>query len=123
MFRKFNLDAIGVTASILCAVHCAIVPLAVSTLPILGVSILHNVLFEYGMIALAFIIGTTALWHGFHRHHRRLSPWLLFTCGMSFLIAKEIWADYELAFLPCAVVLIVAAHWLNYRWCRPGLPR
>jgi hypothetical protein len=37
---------------------------------------------------------------------------------MSCLIAKEIRPDYELAFLPFAVLLIVGAHWLNYRWCR-----
>ena len=121
MFRKLNLDALGVTASILCAIHCAVLPLVVATLPILGINILHNAFFEYGMIALAFVIGTTALWHGFHRHHRRLAPWLLFTAGMTFLITKEIWPKYEFGLLPFAVLLVVGAHWLNYRWCRkPG---
>ena len=118
MFKKLNLDALGVTASILCAIHCAVLPLLVASLPILGIDILQNPLFEYGMIALAFVIGTTALWHGFNRHHRRLTPWLLFTGGMSCLIAKEIWSAYELLILPFAVLLIVSAHWLNYRWCR-----
>ncbi|HEX3933388.1 MAG TPA: MerC domain-containing protein, partial [Puia sp.] len=65
MFRKINLDALGVTTSILCAIHCAILPLVMASLPILGINILHNSFFEYGMIALAFAIGTVALWHGF----------------------------------------------------------
>src|ERR1700742_580823 len=118
MFRKLNLDALGVTASILCAIHCAVLPLLVASLPILNINILHNALFEYGMIGAAFLIGTTALWHGFTRHHHRLTPWLLFTAGMSCLIAKEIWTDLELGLLPFAVLLIVGAHWLNFRWCR-----
>lgn len=118
MFRKLNLDALGVTASILCAIHCAVLPLVVASLPILGINILRNSFFEYGMIALAFVIGTAALWHGFRRHHHRPGPWLLFTGGMSLLIAKEIWPDYEPGLLPFAVLLIVGAHWLNYRWCR-----
>src|ERR1700760_1893666 len=118
MFRKLNLDALGVSASILCAIHCAVLPLLMASLPILGINILHNALFEYGMIAVAFAIGTTALWHGFSRHHHRLTPWLLFTAGMSCLIAKEIWPTYELGILPFAVLLVVGAHWLNYRLCR-----
>jgi hypothetical protein len=118
MFRKLNLDAIGVTASVLCAIHCAVLPLVMASLPILGINILHNTLFEYGMIGLAFAIGTAALWHGFNRHHHRLTPWFLFTGGILFLIAKEIWPAYELGLLPFAVALVVGAHWLNHRWCR-----
>lgn len=116
MLKKLNLDALGATTSILCAIHCAILPLAVASLPIMGINIVHNTRFEYGMIALAFVIGTAALWHGFTRHHHRLTPWLLFTGGMIFLIAKEIWSNYELGLLPFAVSLILTAHWLNYRW-------
>jgi hypothetical protein len=71
------------------------------------------------MIGLSFIIGTRALWHGFRRHHHRLTPWLLFLAGMIFLIAKQIWHDYELWLLPFAVGLIVTAHLQNYRFCRP----
>ena len=118
MLRKINLDALGVTTSILCAIHCAILPLLMASLPILGINILHNSFFEYGMIALAFLIGTLALWHGFRHHHRRLTPWFLFVGGMLFLIAKELWPNFELGLLPFAVLLIVGAHWLNYRWCR-----
>ena len=120
MFTKINLDALGVTASVLCAIHCAILPLVVASLPIFGVNIVHNALFEYGMIGLAFVVGTVALWHGFTRHHQRLTPWLLFAGGMILLIAKEIWGSYELYFLPFAVVLIISAHVVNYRLSRPA---
>lgn len=34
------------------------------------------------------------------------------------LVAKQIWHAYELVILPFAVVLIVGAHLLNYRWSR-----
>jgi len=116
--RKINYDALGITTSILCAIHCALLPLAFASLPVLGINIIHNTLFEYGMIGLAFAIGTFALWHGFRRHHRRLTPWLLFSCGIGFLLAKQIWHEYELRLLPFAVLLIISAHILNYRLCR-----
>jgi len=120
MSSKINWDALGVTTSVLCAIHCAILPLAAAALPVLGIPFLHHPGFEYGMIGLAFVIGTRALWHGFRRHHRRLVPWLLFLAGMIFLIAKQIWHNYELGLLPFAVGMIVAAHVLNYRLSRPA---
>lgn len=118
MALRINWDAMGVTTSVLCAVHCAVLPLAVASLPVLGVNIIHNPGFEFFMIALAAAIGTRALWHGFRHHHRRLIPLLLFAAGMIFLIAKQIWHNYELAILPFAVLAIVAAHLLNFRLSR-----
>lgn len=118
MKLKLDWDALGITTSILCAIHCVVLPLAVATLPVLGVNIIHNALFENGMIALAFAIGTRALWHGFRYHHQRLTPWFLFLGGVFLLISKQIWHSYELGILPFAVVLIVAAHVLNFRLSR-----
>ena len=115
MFRKINWDALGITTSLLCAIHCALLPLVVASLPILGINIIHNLLFEYGMIALAFLIGTWALWHGFRYHHGRIRPWFLFVGGIMLLIAKQVWHSYELAILPFAVIFIVSAHVLNLR--------
>ena len=126
MLRKINWDALGITTSLLCAIHCALLPVAVASLPILGINIIHNPAFEYGMIGLAFLIGTWALGHGFRHHHGRLLPWFLFAGGILLLIAKQVWHEYELVILPFAVVFIVGAHVLNLRWgrlCRRGSPR
>ena len=119
-FMKINWDAVGISTSVLCAIHCAILPLAVATLPVFGVNIVHNAVFEYGMIGLAFIIGTWALWHGFSHHHRRLTPWFLFVGGIMLLIAKQVWHSYEFRILPFAVLLIIVAHVLNLRWSGQG---
>jgi len=118
VFSRINWDALGVTTSVVCAIHCAVLPLAMASLPVLGVNIIHNAGFEFGMIALALAIGARALWHGFRRHHGRLMPLVIFLAGMIFLIAKQIWHDYELALLPFAVSGIIAAHVLNYRQIR-----
>lgn len=120
MMRKINWDAVGISTSILCAIHCAVLPLAVATLPVFGVNIVHNAVFEYSMIGMAFVIGTWALWHGFCHHHRRLTPWFLFVGGIMLLVAKQVWHSYEFRILPFAVLLIISAHLLNLRWSGPG---
>jgi len=72
-------------------------------------------------MAVAFLVGSLALLHGFRRHHRHPGPWLLFTAGVLLLVAKQIWHQYELRLLPFAVILIVGAHVLNYRLSRPAV--
>jgi hypothetical protein len=115
---KINWDAMGVTVSVACAIHCAILPLAISSLPLFGINIIENPLFEYGMIALAFVVGSYSLYHGFKKHHHSWLPFILFSFGMFFLIIKQIFHDWHLYLLIPAVVLIILSHFLNYKFCR-----
>lgn len=116
--KRVNWDAMGVIVSIACAIHCALLPIFLTSLPLLGVNIIHNQLFEVVMIAIAFAIGAQALYHGFKKHHRNILPIALFISGMICLLAKQVWHTSELLFLVPAVLLIVSAHLINYRHCR-----
>ena len=118
MSIKVNWDALGITTSVACAIHCAVLPLAISSFPVLGVNIIHNTSFEYGMIVLAFLIGLQALHHGFQKHHRSRLPLLVFSAGILLLLAKQLWHTWEMWFLVPAVIFIVSAHYINYRLLR-----
>jgi len=117
MAIKLNWDAMGVVTSVACAIHCAILPVIMSSLPIFGINIIHNSMFEWGMIGFAFLVGSYALFHGFLKHHRSLVPVLIFTFGFIFLILKQFFESTELWFLFVAVCSIVSAHFYNYRLC------
>jgi len=119
--HNINWDALGVVASVACAFHCAALPLLISSLPVFGVNIINNAYFESGMILLAFGVGSISLFHGYRKHHGRMVPILLFTAGITFLLAKQRWHDYELGLLPFAVIFIVWAHLLNFKLSK-GLP-
>jgi MerC mercury resistance protein len=115
---RFNWDAMGVATSLACAIHCAVLPLVLTSLPVFGVNIIENMNFEYFMIFLAAGIGGFSLWHGYRKHHHRFLPLIVFLVGIGFLFAKQLWHNFEYWLLPIAVVLIVAAHLMNYRACR-----
>lgn len=115
---RINWDALGISASLACAIHCAILPMLYSSLPLFGVNIIDNVFFEYFMIALAFAIGAFSLWHGYKKHHHSLLPLTVFSLGMTLLLAKQIWHQYQIPLLVVAVILIVIAHFRNYKMCR-----
>ena len=118
MSFRINWDAVGITASVACAIHCAVLPMILSTLPIFGINIIDNIVFEYFMIFLALGIGGYALWHGYKKHHHSFTPLIIFCLGILLLFAKQLWHSYQFWFLPLAVLLIVTAHLLNYRSCR-----
>jgi hypothetical protein len=117
---KINWHALGISASIICAIHCAIAPLLLSSLPLFGVNIIENIWVEFLLLGTAFVIGFTTLWHGYRKHHHTLGPLLLFSFGMICFSAHQMglmkYAAWVLV-LP-GVLAIIAAHWLNYRKCR-----
>lgn len=118
MKGKINWDALGVTASVACAIHCAVLPLFLSSLPLFGINIIDNIAFETGMVLLAFGIGAYSFYHGYKKHHHSLMPFLLFVAGLFFLVLKLFFAHYATWLLIPAVVLIVTAHFINYKSCR-----
>ena len=115
---RINWDMLGIGASLACAIHCALLPLFLTTLPLFGINIINNESFEAIMIALAFVIGSYALYHGYRKHHHSFIPFILFIIGFIFLVVKEFYANYEWWLLIPAVSLIVGAHLWNYRNCR-----
>ena len=118
MKLKINWDALGIGASLACAIHCALLPLFLSSLPLFGINIIHNTGFEVGMILLALSIGSYSLYHGYIKHHHSFFPLLLFFSGFIFLVLKQFFIEHQTWLLIAAVVLIIAAHVLNYRFCR-----
>lgn len=117
MSFKVNWDGLGIFTSLACAIHCAILPLVATSLPLFGINIIHNSYFEWAMIAVAFVVGGYSLFHGYIRHHRLTGPVLLFVLGFIFLLLKQAFHAYEIYFLIPAVLLIIGAHYYNYKLC------
>jgi MerC mercury resistance protein len=111
---KINWDGLGIVTSIACAIHCIVLPVAFSSLPLLGIDIVHNKIFEWGMILLAFLVGMYSLLHGYKTHHKNKLPLILFSIGFLFLIAKQFWVDNEKLFVIPAVIFIILAHVNNF---------
>ena len=88
--KRVNWDLMGTITSVVCAIHCAILPLILTSLPVLGINIINNSPFEWMMIVIAFIVGCYALTHGYRHHHKNWKPLLVFTAGFIFLILKQV---------------------------------
>jgi hypothetical protein len=118
MKLKLNWDGLGMATSVICAIHCGLLPIVLPTLPLFGINIVHNAFFEWAMIGLAFGVGAYSLYHGYKRHHHSLYPVLFFGIGFFFLVAKQFYKPGELLLLSFAVLFIIYGHWRNYKLCR-----
>jgi len=115
---KLNWDGLGIFTSIACAIHCGILPMVLPVLPLFGVNIIHNAIFEWMMIAIAFGVGIFSLYHGFTKHHHNKNPIIIFLIGFCFLVAKQFFLSIEYLLLSIAVIFIIYAHYRNYIMCR-----
>lgn len=116
---KISYDHLGIFTSILCAIHCTVLPLLISSLPFLGIDIMESAAVEWGLIALAFVFGYFSLNHGYRRHHRRGLPSLLFCSGFLLLIVNQLTEEAYLMFcIPAAALLIITAHVTNIVFIR-----
>ena len=112
-------DRFGATASFLCAVHCALLPLVIAALPALGLGFLANHRFERGFIAFASVLALTTFVIGFRRHRRFRAFWFL-APGI-LLLAAGIIVDFESSATLHAVLvasggtLVAISHLTNLR--------
>lgn len=120
MSIKINWHALGIGASLICAIHCAVAPLLLSSLPLFGVNIIENIWVEILLLGTAFLIGATTLWHGYKKHHHSVLPLVLFSTGMILFIIHQVREiDYSVLLLVLpGVGAIITSHLLNYRLCR-----
>ncbi|MDZ7359653.1 MAG: MerC domain-containing protein [candidate division KSB1 bacterium] len=118
--RAFNLDAIGFSASTLCAIHCTLTPLLLTALPLVRLRFLAHPAIEAAMIVVSLIIGATALAHGYFRHHHRLHALLLLTAGFAVILAGHLALpeNFEAWATPTGALTIALSHLMNWRLCR-----
>lgn len=114
----FKLDNIGITASTLCAIHCAAVPVFFTSLPLFGLGFLANIWVEWIMILTALIIGVASIGGSFLRSHHRVLPLVLLIIGFLTIILGHVYATgwLEAVIVPAGGLTIAFAHFINYKY-------
>lgn len=116
-------DRFGATASLLCAVHCAVLPFVLALLPALGLSFLADHGFERGFVAFASVLATWSIGSSYRRHRRPQALWLLPPALASlwlgaFIIDDRYGPGMHAALVAMGGVLLACAHLANLRLAR-----
>lgn len=120
--RPPDLDDAGAAASLTCAIHCAMMPLVVTLLPLVGLTFLADERVEWGLLALSASLGISSLCFGFREHGSRRALVIL-TVGLSLLALGRISEERQWGWWAVPVVVaggctVAASHLLNRRLCR-----
>jgi hypothetical protein len=70
-------DRVGATASLLCAIHCALLPFVLALLPLIGLEFLAGHTFERIFVACAAALAATSILVGYRRHRHPLALFLM----------------------------------------------
>jgi len=120
MIAKINLDKVGIGASLLCAIHCALLPVLFTTLPLMSIELLENKQVELGFILFSTIVGCCALYIGYIRHHQKTSPLFFFVAGIALLLVAHFLmkGNWETIVKITGATTIIIAHILNWHFCK-----
>jgi hypothetical protein len=114
-------DRAGILVSGACAVHCALLPLLIAAVPVLGLGRLLDERVEWFFIITTGAVGVTAHLRAYWRDHRHVMPGLIFAAGFSSVLGARLFLEsHRLG--PYAVctggLLAAVSHWANQRLCR-----
>ena len=114
------LDRFGAAGSLLCAIHCALLPIAIATLPALGIATWLGDGFERGFVVFASLLGAFSMLWGYRRHGAVRAVGLL-TLGLAALWFGVLYEPLHHALVPHALImtlggsLVGMAHLANLR--------
>lgn len=117
--RRFAVavDRVGATASLLCAVHCALLPFVLAMLPLVGLGFLGGHAFERVFVVCAAVLASTSILAAYRRHRRPHALFLMVPGIGLLLFGVLVDIDVHIAVHTASVVaggvLVASAHLAN----------
>lgn len=112
-----SLDYAGITASAMCAIHCASMPILITSLPLVGLTFLADGSVELILLLISLSIGLLSLGSSYFNVHKDVIPILLFLCGFLFILTGHFsYSDViELILFPIGGFFLIMAHYYNLK--------
>ncbi|HET9033801.1 MAG TPA: MerC domain-containing protein [Dokdonella sp.] len=114
-----RIDRFGALASMLCAVHCALLPLLFGILPALGLAFLADHAYEQIFVSFAIVLASISLLHGLRKHGSYRALLILVPGILLLVVGMLIGADHSNPWHATVVsiggTLVALSHVINMR--------
>jgi|GEM_PF-229018 len=118
-----GLDVFGAAASLLCAAHCAAMPLVLALMPMAGLEGWGSHTFDVFFVVFALLFGAFAIGRGYRRHRQVVVLRWFAAASIVLALGLTLLHDYwwHVPALVCGGLLLGWTHLLNLRYLRhPG---
>lgn len=115
------LDPLGAMLSFACALHCALQPVLLLSLPLLGLSFLLNETLETLFLAISLILAAWAFLSGY-THHHRLSVFGFWILASLLMVCSRLpwFALWEIPLAVGGALVLMSGHLFNQFQLRHG---
>ena len=124
-FFSFNKDFVGFLASLTCAVHCSLLPIALTFGALSGLAWMERPWVEAVFIILSIIIATWSLADGYFNKHKNFKAIGIVIVGFGFIIlSRFVEGNWEAILTTLGGIGIAVAHYVNWsllKTCRTSL--
>ena len=112
-----KLDIIAFTSSLICAIHCAAIPIVLSFSSLSSLHFLENPFIEWFFIILGLIFVFISLWPSYKKVHHKLKPLRIAALGFTLIAIgrfefTELW---EISNTVLGASLVSLAHYYNWK--------
>ena len=120
-------DGVGQLLSALCIVHCLLLPLVLTFLPVALATALEDEAVHHGLLALVVVSALAAFVPGWRLHRRTSAPLLAalgvaLLAGGAFAVPEDAAGPWEMGLTLVGGVVLAAAHGRNRTLCRDCCP-
>ena len=110
-------DIIALTSSLICAIHCAAVPIVLSFSSLSGLHFLHNPLIEWSFIGLGLVFVFVSLWPSYKKAHHSSKPLFIAAIGFGLIALGrlDLSEAWEIVNTVGGALMVSVAHFINWK--------
>ncbi|MEH6682351.1 MAG: MerC domain-containing protein [Sediminicola sp.] len=115
--KNADLDLLGLGSSLICAIHCAAIPILLSFSSLNALHFLANPYIEWTFIGIGILFVLISLWPSYKKVHHRTRPLYVAASGFGFIAMgrldlNEIW---EISNTVLGAAMVATAHYINWK--------
>ena len=119
-----KIDKAGLVASLLCAIHCAILPVLLLIFPIISLSFFVTEMLEFIFLTISLVLGLLSVCFGV-KTHKNWNILLYISTGFTFILVGKLMHNHHShnifsfvnILMVCGGLMVAFSHYLNNKLC------